>query len=189
MSLISKGLKDSDIISQASLGNKGAYRELLRKYSNLSLAVALARSGNRDKARAAAADAFVEGAKELGQIPESAPISPWIASLTRATAAKRMGGTRRPSLTTEAAEEKIKNAIEEADESEPMTAEKKSELSLLAFGALSDDEREALCLLHLYSNKYDEIAAAMTTEASRIDENLASARNKLAIILGPLFGK
>jgi len=45
-------MKDSDIIAQATLGNKGAYRELLRKYSNLALAVAFARSGNRETARA-----------------------------------------------------------------------------------------------------------------------------------------
>lgn len=188
MSLKSKGLKDSDIITQASLGNKGAYRELLRKYANLALAIALARSGNKDTARMAAADAFVEGAKELSQLPETAPIPPWIASVTRNTIAKHMSGRRRPFITADAASEKIKKTIEEAGNAGSLSADNKNELAIQAFNALSDEEREAMCLLHLYSNKYDEIAAAMTSEASKVDEYVASARNKLAEILSPLFG-
>ena len=109
-------MKDSDIISQAVLGNKGAYRELLRKYANLSLAVAYARSGDREIARLASADAFVEASKELSELPESAPIAPWIASITRATSAKRMAGRRRASLSADAAKEKVQKALSKIDD-------------------------------------------------------------------------
>jgi RNA polymerase sigma-70 factor (ECF subfamily) len=181
-------VKDSDIISQAALGNKGAYRELLRKYANLALAVAFARSGNRETARLGAADAFVQASKELSNLPEVAPISPWIASVTRAEVAKRMSGTRRASLTLEAAKERIEKALEEAGGPGQLDPDVKSELAMVALNALSDQEREALCLRHIYSTSYTDIASAMTIEASQADDQIAKARDQLAEILKPLFG-
>lgn len=180
-------MNDSDIINQASMGNKGAYREFLRKYANLGLAVAFARSGDIETARLACADAFVEASKELGELPETAPIAPWIASITRATVARRMAGKRRVSLTIEAAKEKIEKTLEEAGGPIGLSTEAKNEFGIVALGALSDEAREALCLLHIYSNSYSEIAAAMATEASIADEEIAKARHQLGIVLEPLL--
>ncbi len=180
-------MNDSDIITQANMGNKGAYREFLRKYANLSLAVAFARSGDSETARLACADAFVEAAKELAELPETAPIAPWIASITRATVARRMAGKRRASLTVDAGKDKVEKALEEAGGPGSLGAEAKNELGIAALGALSDEAREALCLLHIYSNSYPDIAAAMATEASLADEEIAKARHQLGIVLEPLL--
>lgn len=180
-------MKDSDIIAQATIGNKGAYRELLRKYSNLALAVAFARSGNRETARLGAADAFVQASKELSNLPEAAPIAPWIASVTRAEVSKRMGSTRRASLTLEAAKERIKKTLEEAGGSGQLDSDTKSELIMIALSALPDEAREALCLRHIYDTSYAEIAAAMATDASQVDDEIAQARKQLADIIGSLF--
>jgi RNA polymerase sigma factor (sigma-70 family) len=172
---------------QASAGNKGAYRELLRKYADLALAVAFARSGNRETARLSAADAFVEGSKEFANLPEAAPIPPWLASIARAVVAKQMGIRRRASLTPEAAKEKVEKALQESGGPGNLEPETKAELAVAAFNVLSDEAREALCLRHVYSKNYAEIASAMATEASRVDEQIAQARDQLATILGPLF--
>ncbi len=187
--MFTRGLevKDSDIIIQAGLGNKGAYRELLRKYANLALAVAYARSGNRETARLAAADSFVEAAKELASLPETALISPWLASIVRGAVAKRMSGSRRASLTLEAAREKIEEAVNEGGGPAAIGAEAKNELALTAFSALTDEAREVLCLRHIYSSNYSDIASGLATEASEADKQIAAARETLATVLEPLY--
>lgn len=180
-------MEDSDIIAQAKLGNKGAYRELLRKYAPLTLAVAFARSDDVETARQAAADAFVQASRELTNLPDAAPISPWIASTARVAVAKRMEGRRRVTLTPEAAKEKVQTAVEEAGGKDQFEPKKKNKLAMLAFRALSNEAREILCLRYMYSNNYANIASAMATEASEADEYIASARNLLANIMEPLF--
>lgn len=182
-------MKDSDIISQAIVGNKGAYRELLRKYANLTLAVAYARAGNVDTARLAAADAFITASRELAGLPETAPISPWLANITRTATANRMSGVRRISYTEEAAKEKIRGMVEEAGGPGKTKAEAKNELAFIAFSSLTDEEREVLCLLHLYSKSYADIGSAMAREAGEADELLAKARDRLATALEPLHGQ
>ena len=180
-------MDDSDIIIEAKGGNKGAYREMLRKYSNLALAVAYARSGNKDTSRNAAADAFVQASKELSEFPDTAPIAPWIAGISRTAAAKHMEGVRRSALTIEAAKENVQKAVEEAGGAEMLDSQVKNELALSALSALTDEARETLSLRHLYNSSYSNIAAAVAVEASEIDEQIAQAREQLAQILSPLF--
>lgn len=182
-------MKDSDIIVQATIGNKGAYRELLRKYANLTLAVAFARSGNSETARLAAADTFVEASKELANLPETALIPPWIASITRAAVQQRMSGTRRVSFTPEAARGKILKVLEEAERPDSLSPEQKNSLVFVAFNSLSDEQREVLSLLHIYSNTYSEIASAMAAEADETDDRIAKAREQMASVLDPLFAR
>lgn len=180
-------MEDSDIITQAKMGNKGAYREFLRKYAPLALAVAFARTDNREAARVAAADAFVAASRELVDLPDAAPIPPWIANAVRAAVARRMGARTRVTLTPEAAKEKVKTAVEEAGGRGAVEPEKKNELASVAFRALSNEAREILCLRHLYSIDYVSIASAMATGAGDADQNIARARELLADIMEPLF--
>jgi len=177
-------LEDSDIISQARAGSKGAYRELLRKYSGLALAVAYARTGRKDMAQQAATNGLVEAARELAALPDAAPIAPWLASIVRSAAVKQRGGARRGSFTFEEAKNKVQRVLAESDSLAPGM---KNELVLAAFGALSDEAREALCLRHLYSSDYGNIASAMTAEAGDTDKLIAGAREQLAEVVEPLF--
>jgi DNA-directed RNA polymerase specialized sigma24 family protein len=180
-------MEDSDIILEARTGNKGAYREMLRKYADLALAVAFARSGNKATTRAAASDAFVEASRELVGLPDAAPIAPWLAGVTRLVTARNMGTARQIPLTLDAAKERIRKAVEEAGGPGDLTPERRSELALEALATLPEEVREALCLRHLYSMDYSDIASAKASDVNEIDSQLAKAREHLTEILEPLF--
>jgi len=180
-------MEDSDIILEARTGNKGAYRELLRKYADLALAVAFARCGNKIMTRTAASDAFVEASRELGGLPDAAPIGPWLAGVTRLVTARNMGTARQIPLTLDAAKEKIRKAVEEMGGPEQLTPERKNELILEALTTLPEEAREVLYLRHLHSMDYSDIASAMASDVNQIDSQLAKAREQLTEILEPLF--
>jgi RNA polymerase sigma-70 factor (ECF subfamily) len=180
-------MEDSDIVVEARTGNKGAYRELLRKYADLVLAVAYARSGNKTTTRVAAADAFVEASRELAGLPDTAPIAPWLSGVTRLVTARNMGTARQIPLTLDAAKEKILKAVEEAGGPGQLSADSRNALALEALSTLPEEAREALCLRHLHSADYSNIASAMTSDVDQIDTQIAKAREHLAEILGPLF--
>jgi RNA polymerase sigma-70 factor (ECF subfamily) len=180
-------MEDTDIVIEARTGNKGAYRELLRKYADLVLAVAYARSGNKTTTRVAAADAFVEASRELAGLPDSAPIAPWLAGITRLVTARNMGTARQVPLTLDAAKEKLLKTVEEAGGAGELDAERKNVLVLEALSSLPEEAREAFCLRHFYSADYGDIASAMASDVYEIDSQIARAREHLAEILQPLF--
>ncbi len=180
-------MEDTDIVIEARTGNKGAYRELLRKYADLVLAVAYARSGNKTTTRIAAADAFVEASRELSGLPDSAPIAPWLAGVTRLVTARNMGTARQVPLTLDVAKEKLLKAVEEAGGAGELDADRKNALALDALATLPEEAREAMCLRHFHSADYSEIASAMASDVNQIDDRIAKAREHLAEILEPLF--
>ena len=180
-------VEDADIIVQARLGNKGAYRELLRKYAPFAVAVAFARSGNREAARQAVADAFVQAAKEISALPDAAPIAPWLGSIVRSAAARRPAGAGRTHTTIEAAGEKVKKAVADAGGPAAVSPEERNRLAMSAFESLPDEAREALCMLHTCTRNYAEIAGIMAMEAGQVDEHLVKAREQVAAILSALF--
>ena len=180
-------MEDSDIIIEARTGNKGAYRELLRKYADLVLAVAYARSGNKTTTRLAASDAFVEASRELAGLPDTAPVASWLAGVTRLVTARNMGTARQIPLTLDAAKEKILKAVEEAGGPGELDENSRNQLALEALATLPEEAREALCLRHFHSADYADIASAMTSDVNQIDDHIAKAREHLAEILAPLF--
>jgi RNA polymerase sigma-70 factor (ECF subfamily) len=163
-------MDEGAVIERCLKGDWEAFRFLVERYQRQAVGHALALLGNREDARDAAQEAFIDAFRALGRFDSSRRFYPWFYVLLRNRCYKLIGKRHEA------------ESIEEAEILAPQTGLAEEERVALesALRALAKDEREIVTLKYLDGFSYDEIAELLEIPRGTVMSRLFYARRRLA---------
>jgi RNA polymerase sigma-70 factor (ECF subfamily) len=164
-------MEDCEAIKRCRVGDKEAFRHLVEQYQRQALGHATAILGNREDARDATQEAFLDAYQAINRFDLGRRFYPWFYVLLRNRCLKFAAKAR-------------KRETSSIDETEILSADsglsRDELLSLeLALRALSDEERELITLKHLDGLSYEELAERLEIPPGTVMSRLYYARKKL----------
>lgn len=169
-------MEDHEAIMRCKGGDADAFRHLVARYQGVALGHACAILADREDARDAAQEAFVDAFRALDRFDEGRRFYPWLYTILRNRCLKLIAErkARRPA------------SIEELEILAPVSAVPPEDLLALerALGELSPEDREVITLRHFDGFSYAEIAALLAIPQGTVMSRLFNARRRLRERLG-----
>ena len=164
-------MDDAAAIRTCRDGDRQAFRHLVERYQAQAIGHAISILGNREDARDAVQDAFIDAFQALNGFDLSRSFYPWFYVLLRNRCYKSSAARTR--LRTDSSEE-----VEILEPSESMPYE---ELLMLdrALLELDPEDREIITLKHLDGLSYQELSARLGIPAGTVMSRLFHARSRL----------
>ena len=167
--------RETELVRSAQLGDREAYRELIRHHERPVYRLAYALTRSHDEAAALAAETFARGLSEIGRLPEGKRYFPWLLRFARNLSVTH---ARRRAEAEARASDRSGSGAAQTRTSEARPAELEQRL-LDALGELRPDEQMALALKTGERLPYAEIAALLDHSAGVTLARLSSARGFL----------
>jgi RNA polymerase sigma-70 factor (ECF subfamily) len=165
--------REGELVRAAQLGDRDAYRELIRMYERPVYRLAYALTRVHDEAAALAVETFSRGLAEISRLPEGKRFFPWLLRFARnlsVTMARRRAD----------AMAKAEEAKTPTQANAPHGVEVELEQRILdALSELRPDEQMALALRIGEQLPYSEIAILLDHSAGVTLSHLSSARGLL----------
>ena len=163
-------MDDATAIEKVQRGEREAFRFLVERYQNQAVAHAVAILGNREDARDAAQEAFIDAFRSLARFDKTRRFYSWFYVLLRNRCYK-LAAKRRETET-----------LEEFEIIAPQTGISREDQIALdeALRALPAEDREIITLKYLDGLSYDEIAAHLQIPRGTVMSRLFYARRDLA---------
>jgi RNA polymerase sigma-70 factor, ECF subfamily len=164
-------MDDCEAIKRCRADDKEAFRHLVEQYQAEALGHATAILGNREDARDATQEAFLDAYQAINRFDLGRRFYPWFYVLLRNRCFKLAAKARK----------RESNSLEETEILSPDSGLSHDELLSLEFAlrALSDEERELITLKHLDGLSYEELAERLEIPPGTVMSRLHSARKKL----------
>ncbi len=171
---------DEYLAASARAGDRTALGALARRWEKRLFRHAWRLAGDIDLARDIAQDAWLDIAKGIARLGDSAAFPAWAFRIVtrRAADAIRKSKRRRAGIAAYAAEPKAMSATDEVE------AQASSASLATALAALPAEQRAAVALFYLEDLSVAEIAAALGVPAGTVKSRLMLARDKLRHALG-----
>ncbi|MET1000885.1 MAG: sigma-70 family RNA polymerase sigma factor [Acidimicrobiia bacterium] len=168
------------IVRAAQAGDPIAWSELVGRFQDFAVAVAVAQSGDWDHARDAAQEAFGSAFRHLDALAEPHAFPAWFATLVR-TACNRRTRVRRVSAAS-------LDGVDVVDPAQPdpatLVADAADRAHLRAIvDALPEAERAVIALHYLGGLSYPEVAAFLDIGVSAAKKRAFTARRRLEEML------
>lgn len=162
-------MEDEAAIERCQNGEKDAFRFLVERYQNQAISHAVAILGNREDARDALQEAFVDAFQAIKRFDKTRRFYPWFYVLLRNRCFK-MASQRKPT-----------DNVEEIEILAPQPSSSREELLSLeaALLALSREDRELVTLKYLDGLSYDELAERLEIPRGTVMSRLFYARKQL----------
>lgn len=172
-------MDDCEAIKRCRAGDREVFRHLVERYQRQALGHATAILGNREDARDASQEAFLDAYQAIDRFDLSRTFYPWFYVLLRHRCFKLAASAHRRET----------QDIETIEILAPETNRTREEsLSLeVALRALSAEERELITLRHLDGLSYAELAERLEIPTGTVMSRLYHARKKLAAKLKRQF--
>ena len=165
-------MDDQAAIERCKKGENEAFRYLVERYQRQALSHATAILGNREDARDAAQEAFIDAFRALGSFDKSRPFYAWFYVLLRNRCYK-MAARRRE---TEGVDEALIVASNSTAREEALALEE-------ALLSLDREDREIVTLKYFDGLSYDELAERLEIPKGTVMSRLFHARRKLQVKL------
>jgi len=167
---------DRAAVARCLAGDTAAFEVIVHRYERVFFTVALRMLGNRDEARDAAQDAFVNAYRRLDTYDSSRPFFSWIYRILvngclNDQRDRRQHAVLSPDIATCASPADLA----EADERRRRVQE--------AILTLTPDYRQVVVLRHFAQLSYDEIAEVVGVPAKTVKSRLHTARERLEQLL------
>jgi len=164
-------MDDAAAIGRSLAGEREAFRHLVERYESEALAHAATILGNREDARDAVQEAFLDAFRKLAQYDHSRRFYPWFYTILRHRCLKLLAARVRQLPGTSPAVEILARPVDSAPEDvgalEP------------ALHGLASEERELLTLKYLDGLTYDELAQRLGIPRGTVMSRLYHARRRL----------
>jgi RNA polymerase sigma-70 factor (ECF subfamily) len=162
-------MDDRAAIEKCQNGDKEAFRFLVERYQTQAVGHAVAILGNREDARDAVQEAFIDAFQALERFDRERRFYPWFYVLLRNRCFK-MTARRRPA-----------DSIEETEILAPQPGLSREETLGLeaALLSLSPEDRELITLKYLDGLSYDELAEQLKIPRGTVMSRLFYARKQL----------
>lgn len=164
--------RESELVRAAQMGDREAYRELIRHYERPVYRLSYALTRNHEEAAALAVETFARGLAEIGRLPEGKRFFPWLLRFARNLSVTR--ARRRADAEAQTSSAPVpQTAPSQRDPSRPVELEQRL---LDALSELRPDEQMALALRIGERLPYAEIAILLEHSAGVTLSRLSSAR-------------
>jgi RNA polymerase sigma-70 factor, ECF subfamily len=168
-------MDDSTALKNCLDGDRESFRYLVERYQNQAVGHATAVLGNREDAKDAVQEAFVDAFRALGKFDPSRRFYPWFYVLLRNRCFKMLAAHGRQN-TVSAQDREILAPCTQASIEETLTLE-------AALLALTPEERELLTLKYLDGLSYQELADLLQIPRGTVMSRLFYARKQLQMKL------
>ena len=176
-------ISDGDLARAAADGDREAFAEIYDRYADRLYDFCVGLLGDRDAAADCVQDAFCVAATDLGGLREPDKLRPWLYSIARHHAMRRLRHRYREEVSDE-----LPDMI--SQEASPETLAGHSELARLvaeAAGGLSDRDRELLDLSYRHGLDGPELAEALGVTLTSANTMMFRLRNTVERCLGALL--
>ncbi len=176
-------LSDGDLARAAADGDRDALAEIYDRFADRLYDFCVGLIGDRDAAADCVQDAFCVAATDLGGLREPDKIRPWLYSIARHQAMRRLRHRYREEVSDE-----LPDMV--SHEASPETLAGQSELARLvaeAAGGLSDRDRELLNLSYRHGLDGPEIAETLGVTLSSANTMVFRLRQTVERCLGALL--
>jgi len=168
-------------------GSSEAFSELVKRYTGMVLAAAIAILGDRHEAEDAAQEAFVKAYRSLGQLKEHNRFSAWLMTIVSNTARRRGASRRRLPLEATASDELVDQ--DSATPDEQMARDEQRAQILAAMEELPEAYRGTVYLRCLRGHTCREIAEIEGVSVGVVTSRLSRAYEMLRTSLRPILRK
>lgn len=176
-----KKLSDNDLVGLSAHGDGRAFEMLVGRYSSLVMGLAIARLGERDRARDIVQETFLRVFRKLSAYNRKAKFSTWLYKIASNLIKDNHKYARRHPvgpLTTEqvARDFRLGRSTGRVDES--LRLDELRSLVLRALGQLRSQLREVLILRDVQGRSYEEIAEIIRCSLGTVKSRVSRARMK-----------
>lgn len=174
---------DGDLARAAADGDRQAFAEIYDRYADRLYDFCVGLLGDRDAAADCVQDAFCVAATDLGGLREPDKLRPWLYSIARHHAMRRLRHRYREEVSDE-----LPDMV--SHEASPETLAGQSELARLvaeAAGGLSDRDRELLDLSYRHGLDGPELAEALGVTLTSANTMMFRLRQTVERCLGALL--
>ncbi|MBU3750500.1 MAG: sigma-70 family RNA polymerase sigma factor, partial [Mycobacterium sp.] len=176
-------LSDGELATAAAAGDRQAFAEIYDRYADRLYDFSVGLIGDRDAAADCVQDAFCVAAADLASLREPGSLRPWLYSITRHHAMRRLRHRYR---------EEVSDDLPDmaSAETSPETLAGQSELARLiadAAGGLSDRDRELLELSYRHGLDGPELAEALGVTLTNANTMMFRLRQTVERCLGALL--
>jgi len=164
-------MDDQTAIRICQAGDRQAFRHLVERYQNQAIGHAIAILGNREDARDALQDAFLDTFNALPRFDLGRQFYPWFYVILRNRCFKLAAGRKREGL----------DSSEEVEILAPTPSLRPEETMLLErmMLELKPEDRELITLKHLDGLSYEELAERLGVPLGTVMSRLFHARKRL----------
>jgi len=164
-------MEDGSAILACRAGDRQAFRHLVERYQAQAIGHAIGILGNREDARDAVQDAFIDAFQALKRFDASRSFYPWFYVILRNRCYKSASARSRENT----------KSIEETEILEPSARTSYEEVLLLewALRRLALEDREIITLKHLDGLSYEELSERLGIPAGTVMSRLFHARRRL----------
>lgn len=164
-------MDDQTAIRICQAGDRQAFRHLVERYQNQANGHAIAILGNREDARDAVQDAFLDAYSALSRFDVERQFYPWFYVILRNCCFKLAAGRKRREL----------DSSDETEMLAPTPSLRPEETMLLErmMLELKPEDRELITLKHLDGLSYEELAERLEVPLGTIMSRLYHARKRL----------
>ena len=177
------GLSDGDLVRSAADGDRHAFAEIYDRYADRLYDFCVGLVGDRDAAADCVQDTFCVAAADLGGLREPDKLRPWLYSIARHHAMRRLRHRYREEVSDELPDMVSHHAS-------PETLAAQSELARLvadAAGGLSDRDRELLDLSYRHGLDGPELAETLGVTLTSANTMIFRLRQTVERCLGALL--
>lgn len=180
---------DQKIIEKVVSGDLYAFRELVGKYQQLALRVALRMVGNRMDAEDIVQEAFIRVWKHSASYRKEIKFSTWLCSIVtnRCLDHLKSGQKKREGLTD--GWEPYLAVSDGGQADQPLLNEEFHQAVIRMAGVLTPKQRAVFILRDLEELEVDEVCAILSTSAGKVKSNLYYARQKMSALLQDHYGE
>jgi RNA polymerase sigma factor (sigma-70 family) len=177
------GLSDGDLVRSAADGDRHAFAEIYDRYADRLYDFCVGLVGDRDAAADCVQDTFCVAATDLGGLREPDKLRPWLYSIARHHAMRRLRHRYREEVSDE-----LPDMVSHQASTETLAAQ--SELARLvadAAGGLSDRDRELLDLSYRHGLDGPELAETLGVTLTSANTRMFRLRQTVERCLGALL--
>jgi RNA polymerase sigma factor (sigma-70 family) len=166
------------LVRAASTGDRDAFGRLTARFQDAAFSICYGRLGQRELARDAAQDAFIDAYLHLTQLREPRAFAGWFRRVLYKHCDRRVRKRRPDTHALEQHAQAQATAVPDAERA--LLAAERADWLHQAIAALPEHERVTIALYYLAGQTLDEIGALLEVEPNAIKQRLHSARRRLA---------
>jgi RNA polymerase sigma factor (sigma-70 family) len=181
--LVGPAETDADLVRAATAGDRGAFAGIYDRYADRLYDFCVGMLRDRDDAADCVQDAFCAAATRLNQLRDADKLRPWLYSIARNEALRKLRDRRRESVFDEMPETV-------SNEPGPETLAARNELADLvseAAGGLSDRDKAILDLAYRHGLDGPDLAQALDVSPANATKMISRLRETVEKALGALL--
>ncbi|WP_018132379.1 RNA polymerase sigma factor [Effusibacillus pohliae] len=173
-------LRDEELLARVLGGDANAYRELVVRYQSLIFTLCLKMLADREEARDAAQEVFLQAYRSLGEFQGGAQFRSWLYKIAanKCIDIRRKQARRAGIASISPLQEDLPRSADPTPEEQLLATERSRELQA-AIDELPEKYRDVVILYHYQRLSYKQIAEILGIEVKSVETRMSRAKKML----------